>query len=68
MLQFLKFDTECSWDYVFVYDGSSYQAPLLAALSGSTLDATPIIASASSVSCMALASPIVRPCGWTGPS
>lgn len=30
-------DTECTYDYLFVYDGDSYQSPLLASLSGNTL-------------------------------
>jgi len=28
--------TECSYDYVFVYDGSTYNSPLLGAFSGAT--------------------------------
>jgi hypothetical protein len=30
-------ETECTYDYLFVYDGDSYQNPLLASLSGNTL-------------------------------
>uniref|UniRef100_A0A3Q3GBV4 CUB domain-containing protein n=1 Tax=Labrus bergylta TaxID=56723 RepID=A0A3Q3GBV4_9LABR len=30
-------DTECTYDYLFVYDGDSYQSPLQASLSGNTL-------------------------------
>lgn len=30
-------ETECTYDYLFVYDGESYQSPLLASLSGKTL-------------------------------
>lgn len=30
-------DTECTYDYLFVYDGDSYQSPLIASLSGNTL-------------------------------
>lgn len=30
-------ETECTYDYLFVYDGDSYQSPLLASLSGNTL-------------------------------
>ena len=33
-LQFSSVATECSYDYVFVYDGDSYHANLLASLSG----------------------------------
>lgn len=28
--------TECSYDYVFVYDGDSFDAPLLGSFSGKT--------------------------------
>lgn len=28
--------TECAYDYVFVYDGSSFEAPLLGSFSGRT--------------------------------
>uniref|UniRef100_A0A8C8VJG7 Multiple EGF like domains 8 n=1 Tax=Pelusios castaneus TaxID=367368 RepID=A0A8C8VJG7_9SAUR len=37
LLTFLFMDTECTYDYLFVYDGNSPRAPLLASLSGSTL-------------------------------
>lgn len=37
MLNFTFMDTECTYDYLFVYDGDSYQSPLLASLSGNTL-------------------------------
>uniref|UniRef100_A0A8D8PUQ8 Multiple epidermal growth factor-like domains protein 8 n=1 Tax=Cacopsylla melanoneura TaxID=428564 RepID=A0A8D8PUQ8_9HEMI len=33
-LTFLYMNTECSYDYVFVYDGYSFQAPLLGTFSG----------------------------------
>ena len=33
-LQFSSLATECSYDYVFVYDGDSYQGNLLASFSG----------------------------------
>ena len=36
LLDFLFLDTECTYDYLFVYDGDSPQGPLLASLSGST--------------------------------
>lgn len=36
LLDFLFLDTECTYDYLFVYDGDSPRAPLLASLSGST--------------------------------
>uniref|UniRef100_A0A6I8P4P7 Multiple EGF like domains 8 n=1 Tax=Ornithorhynchus anatinus TaxID=9258 RepID=A0A6I8P4P7_ORNAN len=44
LLDFLFLDTECTYDYLFVYDGDSPQGPLLASLSGSTRPA-PIEAS-----------------------
>ncbi|UYV69929.1 MEGF8 [Cordylochernes scorpioides] len=34
---FDSMDTECSYDHLFVYDGSSYNSTLLASLSGSSL-------------------------------
>lgn len=37
MLNFTFMETECTYDYLFVYDGDSYQSPLLASLSGTTL-------------------------------
>ncbi|XP_033096794.1 multiple epidermal growth factor-like domains protein 8 [Anneissia japonica] len=43
VLQFSSFETECSYDFLFVYDGGSYQSPLLASLSGDTLP-MPVIA------------------------
>nr|XP_016851784.1 PREDICTED: attractin [Anolis carolinensis] len=33
-LRFNLFETECSWDHLYVYDGDSHYAPLLAAFSG----------------------------------
>jgi len=35
-LQFTSMLTECSYDYVFVYDGRSYDSPLLGSFSGGT--------------------------------
>lgn len=29
-----EFGTECSWDYLYIYDGDSVHSPLVAALSG----------------------------------
>lgn len=40
VLNFTFMDTECTYDYLFVYDGDSYQSPLLATLSGNTLPQT----------------------------
>ncbi|MGH0176680.1 UNVERIFIED_CONTAM: hypothetical protein FKN15_073287 [Acipenser sinensis] len=37
VLSFTYMETECTYDYLFVYDGDSYDSPLLASLSGSTL-------------------------------
>uniref|UniRef100_A0A8C7C7Q8 Multiple EGF like domains 8 n=1 Tax=Oncorhynchus kisutch TaxID=8019 RepID=A0A8C7C7Q8_ONCKI len=37
VLNFTFMETECTYDYLFVYDGDSYQNPLLASLSGNTL-------------------------------
>lgn len=49
LLDFLFLDTECTYDYLFVYDGDSPQGPLLASLSGSTRP-PPIEASSGKVS------------------
>jgi len=35
-LQFHSMGTECSYDYIFVYDGDSFQSPLLGSFSGKT--------------------------------
>ncbi|XP_039208131.1 multiple epidermal growth factor-like domains protein 8 [Crotalus tigris] len=45
LLTFMFMDTECTYDYLFVYDGDSPSSPLLASLSGSTLP--PIIEATS---------------------
>uniref|UniRef100_H3A6Q1 Multiple EGF like domains 8 n=1 Tax=Latimeria chalumnae TaxID=7897 RepID=H3A6Q1_LATCH len=37
ILTFTFMETECTYDYLFVYDGDSYSSPLLASLSGNTL-------------------------------
>lgn len=37
VLNFLSFETECTYDTVFVYDGAGADAPLLLSASGSTL-------------------------------
>uniref|UniRef100_A0A8C6NK18 Multiple EGF like domains 8 n=1 Tax=Nothobranchius furzeri TaxID=105023 RepID=A0A8C6NK18_NOTFU len=37
VLNFTHMETECTYDYLFVYDGDSYQSPLLASLSGNSL-------------------------------
>ncbi|KAM9207897.1 LOW QUALITY PROTEIN: multiple epidermal growth factor-like domains protein 8 [Leptosomus discolor] len=39
LLTFTFLDTECGYDYLFVYDGGSPRSPLLASLSGSALPA-----------------------------
>lgn len=35
-LSFRYMGTECSFDYVFVYEGDSFKAPLLGSFSGET--------------------------------
>ena len=35
-LKFTSMVTECSYDYVFVYDGQTYDSPLLGSFSGGT--------------------------------
>lgn len=49
VLNFTFMDTECTYDYLFVYDGDSYQSTLLASLSGKTLP-QPIEAKSGKVS------------------
>ncbi|XP_069769169.1 multiple epidermal growth factor-like domains protein 8, partial [Narcine bancroftii] len=39
VLTFTALHTECTYDYLFVYDGESYSSPLLASLSGNTMPA-----------------------------
>uniref|UniRef100_A0A8C4Z3J6 Attractin n=1 Tax=Gadus morhua TaxID=8049 RepID=A0A8C4Z3J6_GADMO len=52
-LRFNHFATECSWDHLYVYDGDSIYAPLLAAFSGLIIperygnETTPEVASVS---------------------
>lgn len=40
--------TECSYDYIFVYDGDSFKSPLLGSFSGRT-DPQKVIATSGSV-------------------
>ena len=39
-ITFIEFGTECSIDYLFIYDGGSYLSPLIGAFSGNTLPET----------------------------
>lgn len=48
-LKFVHMSTECSYDYVFVYDGFSFQAPLLGTFSGKNEPQT-VVASSGYVS------------------
>lgn len=41
--------TECSYDYVFVYDGDSFKSPLLGSFSGKT-EPQQVVATSGSVS------------------
>ena len=36
-LDFISMETECAYDYLFIYDGNSYSSPLLGSFSGGTL-------------------------------
>ncbi|XP_053675074.1 multiple epidermal growth factor-like domains protein 8 [Anopheles nili] len=36
MLKFRSMGTECSYDYIFIYDGDSFRSPLLGSFSGNT--------------------------------
>jgi hypothetical protein len=42
--------TECSYDYVFVYDGASFNSPLLGSFSGKT-EPQNVTARSGAVSC-----------------
>jgi multipile epidermal growth factor-like domains protein 8 len=55
-LEFVSMVTECSYDYVFIYDGASYNSPLLGTFSGSTLPTT-LVAKSGSVSDFAFLPP-----------
>lgn len=48
-LKFQSLATECSYDYVFVYDGDSFKSPLLGSFSGKT-EPQQVIATSGSVS------------------
>uniref|UniRef100_S4R8P8 Multiple EGF-like-domains 8 n=1 Tax=Petromyzon marinus TaxID=7757 RepID=S4R8P8_PETMA len=37
VLKLRAIETECSYDFLFIYDGDSYSSPLIASLSGNTL-------------------------------
>lgn len=39
-LEFVSMHTECSYDYLFVHDGASYNSTLLGAFSGDTQPST----------------------------
>lgn len=41
--------TECSYDYIFVYDGDSFKSPLLGSFSGKT-EPQKVVATSGSVS------------------
>lgn len=41
--------TECSYDYIFVFDGDSYKSPLLGSFSGKT-EPQQVVATSGSVS------------------
>lgn len=48
-LTFRSMGTECSYDYIFVYDGDSFKSPLLGSFSGKT-EPQQVIATSGSVS------------------
>ena len=52
-LNFRSMKTECSYDYLFVYDGNSYSDDLLGSFSGQTLPDT-VVATSGYVSKYAL--------------
>ncbi len=49
MLKFTAMMTECSYDYLFIYDGNSYSDPMLGSYSGNTIPDT-VIATSGHVS------------------
>lgn len=48
-LNFRSMGTECSFDYIFIYDGDSFRSPLLGSFSGKT-EPQRVVASSGSVS------------------
>ena len=48
-LNFTKMNTECSYDYLFIYDGNSYNNTLLATYSGQAIP-HPVLATSGYVS------------------
>lgn len=56
-LRFQTLATECSYDYVFVYDGDSFRSPLLGSFSGKT-EPQQVMATSGSVSLTSFASEI----------
>lgn len=48
-LEFKTLNTECSYDYVFVYDGDSFNSPLLGSFSGKNIPQS-VLASSGFVS------------------
>ena len=48
-LEFESLDTECSYDFLFIYDGNTFKAPLLASLSGKNKP-DPVLARSGKVS------------------
>jgi hypothetical protein len=50
---FTAFDVECNYDFVFIYDGDSYDSPLLGSFSGDTLP-DEVVASGNMVCLMCL--------------
>ncbi|XP_077985026.1 multiple epidermal growth factor-like domains protein 8 [Glandiceps talaboti] len=40
VLKFSDFETECTYDFLFIYDGNSYDSPLIASFSGNTVPET----------------------------
>lgn len=50
-LNFRSMGTECSFDYIFIYDGDSFRSPLLGSFSGKT-EPQRVVASSGSVSLM----------------
>ena len=49
LLEFQQMHTECSYDYLFVYNGQSYQSPLLGSFSGDSIP-NPVMATSGYVS------------------
>ncbi len=50
--QFISFQTEASWDFLYIYDGNSTGAPLIGTYSGATSPGTIVASAANATGCL----------------